>query len=242
MSMDAKLEAIEEADAKEILVKFLKAYTSPAFGALPKREIDLIVYEMLQDVEALETEPSMYELMRDLKITRTKARTLVYDSKIRKHSGNSADLNERIKTLFSKAKFSKDGHYFVMEIEDPLLHADLKERVRKLGFVSDTSFNSALIKMPFEAVGEVSQELLTENEKEAVRRALIAAGAPDTSFKGVVKGALGKLATKAVGKAGDDLVEELGGQLSSFLGPIFTGAAGAVGEHWNGLWEDAEAE
>lgn len=242
MSMDAKLEAIEDGAAKEILVKFLKAYTSPAFGALPKREIDLIVYEMLQEAGALELEPSMYELMRDLKITRTKARNLVYDSKIRKHSGSSSDFDDAIKNLFLEAKFSKDANYFVLEVEDPLLHAEIKERVRTLGYVSDTSFNSAIIRMPLKAVAKVVEDLLDKKDHKKIEKALRKAGASGKGVSGLLVSAFKTVGKKVVGDAADDLAEGISDKIGEYLAPVFSVADEGIATTWEALLSENEGE
>ena len=43
MDIDNIINALIEAETKEALKYFLKGYTSPAFGALPKNELELVV-------------------------------------------------------------------------------------------------------------------------------------------------------------------------------------------------------
>ena len=46
-----KLNATEPERAKQALVKFMQAYITPAFGSLPKREIDIALFQILQELK-----------------------------------------------------------------------------------------------------------------------------------------------------------------------------------------------
>ena len=52
---------------------FIKEYMSPAYGALPKNEIEIIVLNTLEKLKAIDKEPELYELVSKLKITHTNA-------------------------------------------------------------------------------------------------------------------------------------------------------------------------
>lgn len=57
-----------------------------------------------------------------------------------------------------------------------------------------------------------------------MRKALIAAGAPDTSFRGVLKATLKKLASKVTADTGEKITE----QISHYMKPIVEGAVKEV--------------
>lgn len=63
---------------KKALDDFLTDYFKPAFGALPKQEVELLVLELLSALGAEEVRPSTYDLVSKLKVTRSKARRLIY--------------------------------------------------------------------------------------------------------------------------------------------------------------------
>ena len=125
-------------------------------------------------------------------------------------------------------------------MENPLLQDHLRERVRRLGYLSDTSFNQALVRLPLAAVSALAGEIIPAKEQERVRKALIKAGAPDGSFKAVLEGALKTLAKKVAGEAGDQVVGGIVDKVSDYLGPLFTGAADAVSAA-GGLLHDADS-
>lgn len=71
--------------------QFLNAYMTPAFGALPKGEIDLLVLQFLESVGYVDPDASTYDLISKLKVTRSKSRKLIYERELRRSS-----ISERV--------------------------------------------------------------------------------------------------------------------------------------------------
>ena len=181
--MDIKhiINALPEAKAKAVLAQLLERYLTPAFAALPKNEVELLVLDALEQVGAISADPQLYELVSKLKVTRAKARRLIYDRELR-HS-SSADLDAKVKALLKRPLLQKQGELFVLEVENPLVSDHLRDKVQQLGYVSDGSFSPSLIKLGLEAITALIADLLSADEQEQVRLALVAAGAPDGSLR-----------------------------------------------------------
>lgn len=224
--MDIKLiiNALPEAHAKAVLAQLLERYLTPAFAALPKNEVELLVLDALEQVGAISADPQLYELVSKLKVTRAKARRLIYDRELR-HS-SSADLDAKVKALLKRPLLQKQGELFVLEVENPLVSDHLRAKVQQLGYVSDGSFSPSLIKLGLEAITALIASLLSTAEQEQVRLALVAAGAPDGSFKGVLKATLKKLASKVAADSGEALMDKAAG----YLAPIVDASIAALGE------------
>lgn len=224
--MDIKLiiNALPEAHAKAVLAQLLERYLTPAFAALPKNEVELLVLDALEQVGAISADPQLYELVSKLKVTRPKARRLIYDRELR-HS-SSADLDAKVKALLKRPLLQKQGELFVLEVENPLVSDHLRDKVQQLGYVSDGSFSPSLIKLGLEAITALIASLLSTAEQEQVRLALVAAGAPDGSFKGVLKATLKKLASKVAADSGEALMDKAAG----YLAPIVDASIAALGE------------
>mgnify|MGYP003504140188 FL=1 len=224
--MDIKLiiNALPEAHAKAVLAQLLERYLTPAFAALPKNEVELLVLDALEQVGAISADPQVYELVSKLKVTRPKARRLIYDRELR-HS-SSADLDAKVKALLKRPLLQKQGELFVLEVENPLVSDHLRDKVQQLGYVSDGSFSPSLIKLGLEAITALIASLLSTAEQEQVRLALVAAGAPDGSFKGVLKATLKKLASKVAADSGEALLDKAAG----YLAPIVDASIAALGE------------
>ena len=224
--MDIKLiiNALPEANAKAVLAQLLERYLTPAFAALPKNEVELLVLDALEQVGAISADPQLYELVSKLKVTRPKARRLIYDRELR-HS-SSADLDAKVKALLKRPLLQKQGELFVLEVENPLVSDHLRDKVQQLGYVSDGSFSPSLIKLGLEAITALIADLLRADEQEQVRLALIAAGAPDGSFRGVLKATLKKVASKVAADSGEALMDKAAG----YLAPIVDASIAALGE------------
>lgn len=224
--MDIKLiiNALPEAKAKAVLAQLLERYLTPAFAALPKNEVELLVLDALEQVGAISADPQLYELVSKLKVTRAKARRLIYDRELR-HS-SSADLDAKVKALLKRPLLQKQGELFVLEVENPLVSDHLRDKVQQLGYVSDGSFSPSLIKLGLEAITALIASLLSTAEQEQVRLALVAAGAPDGSFKGVLKATLKKVASKVAADSGEALMDKAAG----YLAPIVDASIAALGE------------
>lgn len=224
--MDIKriINALPEANAKAVLAQLLERYLTPAFAALPKNEVELLVLDALEQVGAISADPQVYELVSKLKVTRPKARRLIYDRELR-HS-SSADLDAKVKALLKRPLLQKQGELFVLEVENPLVSDHLRDKLQQLGYACDGSFSPSLIKLGLEAIIALIADLLSADEQEQVRLALVAAGAPDGSFKGVLKATLKKLASKVAADSGEALLDKAAG----YLAPIVDASIAALGE------------
>jgi len=236
MDINQIIEDTDEAALREALKQFLSEFTRPAFGSLPKREIELIVFRMLREIGAVQQGASLYDLMTDLRITRAKASSLLFDIEVRKFGDDTGLLDDQLKDALINTRFTKDGDYFVLEIQNPLLNAHLKDRLQRLNHVSDTSFNSAIVRMPLSAATDLIEYLVEADRLEQIRQSLIAAGAPDTSVKGVLLAATKKLGSKILGNVADGLVDDA----SAYMTPIFRGAIDGVSEQWRDIFADDE--
>ena len=233
MDIRESLDQLEANQVKEELASFLEDFSVPAFGSLPKREIELRVFELLRRLDILAQDASIYSLMTDLKVTRAKASQLIFDLEVRKHGNDTARLDEAIKAALIQTKFAKDGDYFVLEIENPLVLAHLRQRIKELGHISDTSFNTALVRAPVKAITDLMAELIANDQQAAIRQALIDAGAPEgMTFKGVLKGALGALGKKIAGQAGDAVAGAIVDRSADLLAPLLNGAIQQIQERW----------
>lgn len=234
--MDIKelIKEINEEVAKDALTYFLTHYMNPAFGALPKNEVELIVLNVLEQLAAIDTEPEVYELVSKLRVTRSKARGLIYDRELRKSS--VSDLDEKVKSLLKRPLIQKDGEQFVLEVENPLVSDHLRSKVQKLGYVSDGSFSPSIVKLGLDAISALTESLLPKEEKENIRVALIQAGAPDTSLRGILKATFKKVARKVASDTGEALMDKA----SEFISPIIDLGSEAITEKIGELFENEE--
>ncbi|WP_411369186.1 hypothetical protein [Pseudidiomarina salilacus] len=234
MNIEQIVNDSSDEDAKSALTYFLQSYMTPAFGALPKNEVELIVLNVLEKLNAIDEEPELYELVSKLKVTRSKARGLIYDRELRRSS--EKELDEKVKALLKKPLVQKNGDLYVLEVENPLVSDHLRSKVQKLGYVSDGSFSPSIVKLGLDAVAALIESYLTEQERDDVKGALVAAGAPDISFKGVIKATFKKVAGKVASDTGEALMEKA----SDFISPIIDAGVDLVAEKARELFEEAD--
>ena len=208
---------------------FLNSYMSPAFGSLSKNEVDLLVLNLLETIGYVDKHSTIYDLVGKLKVTREKSRKLIYERALRKSS--STDLDQMVIEALKNLILAKDGKFFILEIENPLLLDHLRSQVTKLGFISDGSFSPSIVKLQLNAIVALIDHYLPTQNKEAVMTALNQAGAPNGSFKGVLKGMLIKLSSKLADESGEVLASHVG----KYMGPILDSAISKIERIWKGV-------
>ncbi len=218
MDIEKSLAAISEPQLRVVLTKLLEHCLTPAFGVQPKAETELALLEALQQLGLIAAEPSIYELVTQLRVTRPKARKLIYERALRRSDAGALDA--QLKALLRHPVIHKNGELFALEVENPLLADHLKERLQQLGHGSDGSFSASLVTLKAEALAALVAASLSPDDQEKLRKALVKAGAPDTSLRGLLTGALKKLGGKLASKAGEALAE----QASDYLGPVLDAA------------------
>lgn len=140
---------LSNANIKDLLTEFFEFYTTPAFGARSKSEIDLKVFELLR--ERGDIDDDYYNVSRKLKITPTRAKNLILNAKLRAESQPNTEkmynkfLGE-IKELGYKTD-SKNNSIIIFSLPDMLLREYLKFKLRSVGKIWDSSFNSELVRV-----------------------------------------------------------------------------------------------
>jgi hypothetical protein len=242
MKIEEKLNGLKDEDIRRELSTFLSAVTNPAFGAMPKKEIELAIFQMLRDLDLIKKEASIYSLMTDLRITRAKSSQLLFDLEVRRFGQNSEKLDQAVLDALSKTRFAKDGDFFIIEVENPLILAHFRQKIRELGHISDTSFNSSIVRAPLDAITDLMLAAIPKSKHAAIRKALVKAGAPDKSMKGVLKSSLKILGSKVLGDAAGHVSEGLVDGASKWLEPLFEGSEDAIKNVWKELFPEKTEE
>lgn len=222
MDFDEILKQQELYPLRRAISEFLQNVCSPTFCALPKSEMELILLALLERLGAVSPAASEYELISKLRVTSTKARKLIYERELRRLS--QADLDRKVKELLKRPIIQKAGEIFVLDVDSPLVSDHMRARVRELGYITDGSFSPSVVKLSLDAVVALMDYYIPKGEQERVRRALIAAGAPDTSLKGILKAMLGKVAQRVASATGDAVMQ----QAAEYLGPVLDAAVDQV--------------
>jgi hypothetical protein len=231
---------LKEADAEEVKVvftKLLEDYLHPAFGSMSKRDFDILLFMNLQKLGIFEKNPEIYDLVSQLKVTRSKARNLLYESKLRQTS--TSELDEELKLVLQTPIFLKDQDKIGIEIDNPYLIDHLRSKLKKLNHITDGSFSIELVKLTTDAFIDLFESYMPNESKADITKAFVQIGVKtDASFKGVLKGVLKKIGKKIADDAGAEVAESVG----DYLGPIINGSVKMVTDKLTTLYEYTEEE
>ncbi len=229
------IQGANAATQETALIAICRGALTPAFGAVTKRELELLIFDALIRVSFLSEPPSVYEVMQKLRVTRGRARALLFDRDVRRH-GNS-ELDELAKAALRHPLLQGQGYAVVLDIENPLLADHIRETLRKLGHATDGSFSPSIVKLNDDAAGALIEHYVPEGERDEVMKALYKAGVKDKSIKGAVKALLRKGASKLAGETGDAIAGDFG----ELVGRLFESNAAAVTDAALGLAKSLRA-
>jgi len=141
--MGIDLSDVSNEEIKKSFDELLKLYLSPAFGSISKRDFEIALFIELQRLGIIED--NVYEIIKSLKITKSKAQSLIYESKLRTTDEKSLkmEFQEIIKIQNIK---NIEKNKIIIEVVNPYLRDFIKNEFRKLGSIVDTSFNSDILK------------------------------------------------------------------------------------------------
>lgn len=222
MNIEDEIRKAGHARTAEALASFVEAFTTPAFGALPKSETDLLVLNLLVELGALSNDPQPYELMRALKVTRAKAQRLLYDRDLRQRS--PAELDRAITELLLTVQPSRDGEFYTLNIENPVVAAHLAARVTRLGHVPDGSFNRSVIRLGLNAFVALVESAVPPADRARVHAALVAAGAPGDQLQSALSAVLKRISDQAANRVSGELVSSM----ADLLRPLLLGSTEAL--------------
>ncbi|MEY8881639.1 hypothetical protein [Donghicola sp. XS_ASV15] len=235
MDIAGALNKLEKPELQALLGRLLVEYTMPAFGVLPKREVDLLIFRTLRDAGVVAQDAALYQVMADLHVSRSKARNLMFDLEIRQTQ--SGQLDDQVRSVIMNDSYFRDANWFVLEVENPVVQAHLGEICRRARVVTDASFNPSLVRLPVSGLASVLEEFMTADQQAEVKRGLYRAGKlDDPSFRGLMKRALSDLAGRFAGKVGGEVMDGAIGAVGEFLQPILSGDQEAITDIWSGIY------
>ncbi|MDA3961094.1 MAG: hypothetical protein PF961_09910 [Planctomycetota bacterium] len=203
--MDARAiaELIDDAKAGDFAREFLQAYLDDGFGAMTKRQVELLVFHLLEAHGSIEGEDNNGLSLR-LQVTEARVRALRYESKLRYPPTEERYLERRILWALSRSEFDAEGGRIRFIIEDPYVQKALNALAKRAGGVPDSSFNSEIVQIKPDHLARVLHDLFGAEIADAFRADFAAVMRDDSrlSFaafrKKFVLGAAGALGSSLV--------------------------------------------
>ena len=210
--MNNKLGQLGHEQMRDILANMVDRYCVPSFGSMSKHDIDLLMFDSMVKMGVISDNPTIYDVMKDLKVTRSKARTLIYEFQLRKIEDDD-QLRSQLRKLMKTPLMSTMSKNVCLEVDNPYLVDFIRNELKRLGYITDGSFHTELVKMSTEAFASLYESILSEVSKREIKDKLVKLGVrPDTSLKNLLPhlmvGIAKTMATATMGKVGENIADE----------------------------------
>lgn len=157
-----------------------------------------------------------YELVIKLRVTKLKARSLLYLLALR-NDMSAEDIDEDLRKLLSQPRVIKEGDMVLIEVPQPLLMDMLRHRIRRLGFISDGSFSGSVARIPTPALSALIEDLIPAEKRSEITAVLRQQGIKGNDLQSLIAGAVGQFGKKIAGAAGERVAEQIGEKLGDFF-------------------------
>lgn len=208
-------ELLDKQDFKSLrkaLCLIIGTYTNPSFGSMSKHDVDLLLFDSMISLGIISKPLTIYNVMKDLKVTRTKARNLIYEHQLRKVE-NEDQLSFQLREILKTPLMSRLSKDVCLEIDNPYLIDYVRNELKNLGFVTDGSFHAELVKMSTDAFSELYVKMMSEDSKRSIKQRLVDLGVKsDTSINAILphllRGVSKSVAKGVFGKIGEDIADD----------------------------------
>ena len=151
--------------------EFFEMYRRPGFARMPKREIDILVFHLLEQHAGLAGR-SETALAQELGSTparirglRTDARYLYWDD-----SHRNREVRRVVFGAIANEEFREAGDRIEVQITDPFSQQVVRDILERNHQLHDTSFNRALLRIDRRGLAVLMVELLSEEQQEILSR------------------------------------------------------------------------
>ncbi|GAB4216095.1 MAG: hypothetical protein OHK0012_17650 [Synechococcales cyanobacterium] len=231
MSIINELAKISSDKVKRVFSELLQEYLSPSYGSISKKDFDILLFTKLQELDLVEANPSIYTVVTQFKLTRSKARNLLYEAKLRQSSQDS--LEKELKQLLMSPIFLKEGDKIGIEIDNPYLTDYLRSKLKEMNHITDGSFSRELVRLTPEAFTSLIESYIDKQQQNLIKKEFIKLGLqPDMSFKGILFAILKTLGAKLADKTGEHIAESA----ANYLTPLINGNIPELTKRFNGFF------
>ncbi len=146
--------------SKEFVTEFLDEYLADGIGAKTKREIDIILMNLLMKYAGL-ADKSNQELSIFLQAPISKIKSLRYEARL-KYPPDPDYVKREFLYILAKSQFDFEKGKITFAIEDEFIRYAIQGQLKAKGMFADTSFNTELVKINRSSLESVIGELYGE--------------------------------------------------------------------------------
>ena len=205
------LKVASRTDLEAICQIMLAPHFQPVFGSAKTIEHEVAAFQALQRAALLDSDSvDEFTLVKQLRITRAKARNLLYAVALRQPDAER-DFPSALRQLLLKPRIHLDpsGRIVSLEVVDPFLMDQVRELLRRQGFLSDGSFSGSIAKMSPQAFAALLQEAIPPEQRSKIQRLLRKQGLQGKDWTSLMVGLIGRIGEQMAGAAGGELGQAL---------------------------------
>jgi hypothetical protein len=237
---------LENIDVAAFGRSFLDRFLQQGFGSLTKREIEVLVINLLKKQAAYEGK-SNFALSKALRLPGAKVSSLLYESVLLFETDHEMYFQSGLMKALQKVKLKtkrKDNEEstYTFVLEDKFIRLATHARLKDLGHFADGSFNTEIVSITHSGLIDLLESFITEDEakklcetlkrdgaaaqekhetEEAARLDALAKAISDGNSKITVKGLLNKTLEGAASKGGELVVDWLTtGGVTTVIGSV----------------------
>jgi len=211
----------DKATLVNLVSLLISKHSSPVFGAAKQIEHEVVALKVLKEIGYLSFDADEYDYIEKLKVTKAKARNLMYQESLR---NETLDINQELKHILQNPTIQDDGKgFYLIEVVNPLMMDKLRKKIRQLGYISDGTFSGSLAKVSKKALYSLVDDLIDEEQKKEIMDKLKAQGYSDATVESFVKSAIIKISSKVADDVGEEVGEKIADNIGSGLKMIFDG-------------------
>jgi hypothetical protein len=145
---------------KEFVQEFLAEYLSDGIGAKTKREVDILIMNLLMNYADL-ADKSNQELSILLKAPVAKIKSLRYEARL-KYPPEADYVKREFLNILQRSQYDFDKEKIIFAVEDEFLRHAIQGQLKAKGMFADSSFNTELVKIDKRSLETVIEELYGE--------------------------------------------------------------------------------
>jgi len=207
MSIDKKI--IEDLNKADFIKDFLAIFVRNGYGSLPKREIELLILQLMHKHSAnfCTGKEEIYNLARQLKISPKRLQNLFDELSYRDSEKTEDWCKEQLKEILQNAELTPSGNAVKFQIDEGLIRDYATAKVRAAYGIVDTSFNTSVIKISGEQFTALALEIIAEKERKAILKKLEQVAKSETQKRGAFRKFIDGFAESAGKQAGRKTVD-----------------------------------
>lgn len=162
--------------------EFLAGFLQRGLGSASKKDVDLLVVNLLINQGPLATKP-LHEVSLLLQVPETRLATLIYEAKLRFAVVQADELKSAVLARLAAASFDYDHGWVMFEIEDRMIRQAFAAEMKQIGHFADGSFSREVVRVKQESFQALlDKRFLDKAEKAAIVKSVSAALAQSDAF------------------------------------------------------------